>query len=78
MQITVMNKKINYEAIGEGSPVVVLHGWLTSLDTMRMLSDILSMNHKVYLVDVVGFGKSEALDKPMTTDEYGDFLKDSK
>lgn len=76
MQITVMNKKINYEAIGEGSPVVVLHGWLTSLDTMRMLSDILSMNHKVYLVDVVGFGKSESLDKPMTTDEYGDFLKE--
>lgn len=76
MQVTVMNKKINYEAIGEGKPVVVLHGWLTNLDTMRMLSDILSMDHKVYLIDVIGFGKSDSLDKPFNSDDYGNFLKE--
>ena len=76
MQVTVMGKNINYEAIGEGSPVVVLHGWLTSLDTMRIFSDILSIDHRVYLVDVIGFGKSDSLDNPMTTNDFGEFLKE--
>ena len=76
MQVKVMNKNINYETIGEGAPVVVLHGWLTSLETMRIFSDILSIDHKVYLVDIVGFGKSDTLDEPMTSNDFGNFLKE--
>lgn len=77
MQVKVNNWNINYEVIGEGTtPVVLLHGWLATLETMRPIANGLSKNFKVYLVDVVGFGKSDLPDKPLNTDDFGQFLKD--
>ena len=75
MQIKINNKNINYEVIGEGYPVVLLHGWLANIETMRPLANNLCNNYKVYLVDIIGFGKSELPDNPLTTNDFGDFLK---
>ncbi|MCC7528045.1 MAG: alpha/beta hydrolase [Candidatus Melainabacteria bacterium] len=51
--------EVNYVKLGEhGSPVVMLHGWGQSLESMRVLGDLLSRYHQVYLVDLPGFGKS--------------------
>ena len=74
MQVTINDLNINYEVMGEGDSVVLLHGWLTDLETMRPLADNLSKNFKCYLVDVVGFGKSDLPKKPMNTNDFGDFL----
>ena len=74
MQIKIGNSNINYEVLGEGTPVILLHGWLTDMETMRPIASSLMQSFKVYLVDVIGFGKSDALEKPINTDEYGDFL----
>lgn len=77
MQVKVNNWNINYEVIGQGTtPVVLLHGWLATLETMRPIANGLSKNFKVYLVDVVGFGKSDLPDRPLNTDDFGQFLKD--
>ena len=76
MQVKVKDWNINVEVVGEGEPVVLLHGWLTDLETMRPLTTNLQNTHKCYLVDVVGFGKSDEITKPFNTDDYGDFLKD--
>ena len=51
MQVKINNWNINYEVIGEGNPVVLLHGWLADLETMRPIANNLSKNFKVYLVD---------------------------
>lgn len=75
MQVKVNNWNINYEVIGEGNPVILLHGWLANLETMRPLANNLSKSFKVYLVDIVGFGKSDLPEKPLNTDDFGDFLK---
>lgn len=75
MQIDVDGKMINYEVEGNGKPVVLLHGWLCSLQTLAPLARHLSKNFKVYSIDIIGFGKSELPDKPMNTDDYGNFLK---
>lgn len=69
------NWNINYEVLGEGKPVILLHGWLADLETMRPLATNLSKNFKVYLVDVVGFGKSDLPENPLNTDDFGDFLR---
>ena len=59
LQVKVKDWNINYEVLGEGKPVVLLHGWLTDLETMRPIANNLKDRFKVYLIDVVGFGKSE-------------------
>ena len=76
MQVEIDGKNIYYEELGEGTvPVVLLHGWLATLETMRPIANGLLSNFKVYLVDIVGFGKSDEIEKPMNTDDYGNFVK---
>ena len=65
LQVKIKGWNIYYETIGEGNPVILLHGWLANLETMRPIANSLAQNFKVYLVDIVGFGKSD----------FGDFLK---
>lgn len=76
MQIKIQGCDINYEVLGEGNPVILLHGWLATLETMRPIANNLCKNFKVYLVDVIGFGKSQLPEHPLKTDDFGDFLKE--
>ena len=76
LQVKINNWNINYEVQGKGNPVILLHGWLATLETMRPLANNLSQNFKVYLVDVVGFGKSDLPEHPLCSNDFGDFLKE--
>lgn len=76
MEIVLNNKKINYEVEGEGKPIILLHGWLASLETMMPLQKHLAKHFKVYNVDIIGFGKSDLPDMPLSTNDFGDFLND--
>ena len=76
MQVKINNWNINYEVLGEGNPVILLHGWLATLETMRPIANNLCKNFKVYLVDVIGFGKSDLPEHPLKSDDFGNFLKD--
>ena len=73
MNIKINGLNINYEVSGEGTPVILLHGWLCSLDTMKPIAKALQ-NFKVYNVDLPGFGKSDMPGKPFNTNDFGDFL----
>ena len=74
MQVKIKDWNIDYEIIGEGNPVILLHGWLCDRETMRPIANSLCQNFKVYLVDIVGFGKSDLPDYPLNTNDFGDFL----
>ena len=76
MQIKIKEWNINYEVQGEGQPVIFLHGWLTDLESMRPLTVNLVKKFKVYLVDVVGFGKSDLPNEPLNSNDFGDFLQE--
>ena len=76
MQVKINNWNINYEVLGEGNPVILLHGWLATLETMRPIANDLSRNFKVYLVYIVGFGKSDLPEHPLKSDDFGNFLRD--
>lgn len=76
LEIIINNKTINYEVQGEGEPIILLHGWLASLETMMVLQNHLAKHFKVYNVDIIGFGKSELPDRPLTTNDFGNFLND--
>lgn len=63
--------EINYVKMGQvGSPIVMLHGWGQSLESMRILGDLLSRYHQVYLIDFPGFGKTERPKEDWDTVDY--------
>lgn len=74
MNINVNGLNINYEVSGEGKEIILLHGWLCSLETMKPIAQALENNFKVYNVDLPGFGKSDMLRETYNTNMFGDFL----
>jgi alpha/beta hydrolase fold len=61
--------RIAYECIGEGAPLLLFHGSLTSSALWRALRyvDALRAEHQLILVDARGHGHS---DKPTTMESY--------
>ncbi len=51
-----------YQEIGEGSPILFLHGFLGSGHCWRSLVELLKDNHRCICLDMLGFGESS---KPM-------------
>ena len=76
MEVIVNDQKVNYEVQGEGQEIVLLPGWLCSLEALAPIANFLKYTHKVYSIDVLGFGRSDKLTKPMNTNDYGDFLQE--
>jgi pimeloyl-ACP methyl ester carboxylesterase len=54
---------IRYRVAGGGSPVVLVHGWLSSGRIWEQIADRLAQRFTVYAVDLAGFGDS---DKPIS------------
>lgn len=59
--------RIHYTVQGEGSPVVLIHGFLDSHRTWRYNKDALAQKHRVYAIDVLGFGSSQRVRAPIYT-----------
>jgi pimeloyl-ACP methyl ester carboxylesterase len=50
---------IAYRIMGEGAPVVMIHGTPFSSYVWRKIARELARDHKVYLFDLLGYGQSE-------------------
>jgi len=50
--------KLNYQKIGEGPPLIIIHGLFGMLDNWMTIARELSTNYSVYLVDQRNHGKS--------------------
>lgn len=57
--------KLFYEEKGEGSPILLIHGFGASTYTWRHVAPGLARDHRVIAVDMKGFGQS---DKPFDED----------
>ena len=69
--------KLNYKKKGEGSPVILLHGWGGSSASLDNLATILANNgYTTYNVDLPGFGDSPAPLKPYRMDDYAETIKE--
>jgi pimeloyl-ACP methyl ester carboxylesterase len=63
--------KIAYFVQGQGEPVVLIHGWLSSAGVnwaLPGISGLLAKDHQVIALDVRGHGLS---DKPTKEEAYG-------
>lgn len=66
------NLKIAYQVQGNGTPVVLLHGWGGEANSFKPVFDHLSNSHQVYAIDLPGFGLSEI---PHTAWDATDYAK---
>ena len=70
--------RVRYTTLGEGPPVVLLHGIhaAASAFEMRQVFEPLAGHFTVYAVDLLGFGKSERPDVHYTGELYAELLQD--
>lgn len=56
--IDIDGQTVHVEVTGSGRPLVLMHGWGCTLETVRSVAAIASKTHTVYNMDMPGFGKS--------------------
>lgn len=75
VKFTYRGLDIEYEIVGTGEPIILLHGWGTSKDTFSSITQILKEKYEVHLIDLIGFGNSSEPFKPLNLNEYVLFLR---
>ena len=67
---------INYKIAGEGSVILILHGWGRGSDSwVEVQAKLAQAGHRVVAPDLPGFGKSELPQTVWGVDNYVDFVK---
>lgn len=74
MEIIIDELKINYIEKGQGDPVLMLHGWGSSVVPFNGIINLLSLKYRVVAVDFPGCGQSDTMKEPWTVDSYCDFV----
>lgn len=57
--------RLHFTVEGEGTPVVLIHGLMDSVHTWRRNVSALAATHRVYAIDVLGFGSSARVRAPI-------------
>jgi pimeloyl-ACP methyl ester carboxylesterase len=71
MEITINGIKTNYQVFGEGTPLLILHGWGSNSERWQEVAEPISKaGFKVMIPDLPGFGKSGPLAVPWNTNKY--------
>lgn len=70
MTVEVDNYKINYETVGEGEDLVILHGWGYDITLLENLKNALKDSFRVTLIDLPGHGGSPEPKMPITVYDY--------
>ena len=59
-----------YEVQGEGAPVIILHGWGCSKDTVQSITQHLSKTHRAFALDMPGFGETRPPSEVFGIEQY--------
>jgi len=74
MFIEIDGLTIYYESKGEGDSIILLHGWGGQASSFKPVFDFLIKNHKVYMLDLPGFGRSSIPPHTWGTFDYASFI----
>ena len=70
--VTVGDKKVHYIEKGNGKPIILIHGFLYHTVMWKQNIDALAKKHKVYAIDLWGWGYSERLkENEYSFERYG-------
>jgi len=73
MFIDIKGLKTEYIEEGNGTPVLLLHGWGASFDTYKGIIGALKNRCRMVAVNFPGCGQSETMKAPWTLEDYCDF-----
>ncbi len=77
MRTSIKGLEINYEVIGEGKPLLILHGWGSNSERWQKVGELLAKKGvKVIIPDLPGFGKSQSPSMAWGLDDYCDFIQE--
>ncbi|MCL1816904.1 MAG: alpha/beta hydrolase [Clostridiales bacterium] len=76
MEVFVQGLKTVYDVVGEGAPLVLLHGWGVERSVFSHLQEHFSCHMQVWSLDFPGFGESNDPPKAWGVNDYADFTKD--
>jgi pimeloyl-ACP methyl ester carboxylesterase len=68
--------RIRCESAGEGSPVLILHGWGGSIESVRPVLAAVAPVATGWAVDLPGFGESDLPPAPWGTPEYAELVRE--
>ena len=74
MYALIHGKQFRYDVMGNGEPILLVHGWGGSSESLTPLGKLLAQKHKVILIDLPGFGKSDLPDSDWGIEEYVDVI----
>ena len=78
MQTSVISYKsvnIRYSANGKGDAVVLLHGYLESLEIWNGFADDLAKKYLVVAIDLPGHGQTGIINNDLTVEQMAEFVK---
>lgn len=76
MIIKVKDLDINYIQYGEGSDIVLLHGWGQNIKMMEPIGEKLASKFKVTILDLPGHGNSNEPKEALTIYDFCEILKE--
>lgn len=67
---------INYKDFGnkDGTPIIYLHGWGQNIEMMEPIAKPFAKDHRLIILDLPGFGKSEEPKYAWTLDDFVEML----
>lgn len=71
--------KLHFRTLGEGKPLIILHGVFGSSDNWQTLGKVFAEQHKIYLVDLRNHGNSPHSDEfnyGLMMDDVKELMKD--
>jgi pimeloyl-ACP methyl ester carboxylesterase len=63
---------LNTQKLGQGNPILLLHGWGQTLESLQPLGELIASKACVHLIDLPGFGKSAMPDGDWDTVQYAE------
>ena len=74
MYADIKGLRLRYEVRGQGTPVLLLHGWGACIETFAPVATFLQTLHTVYSIDFPGHGQSDEPKDPWSVCEYMEWL----
>lgn len=74
MKILVKDIEINYEQVGTGPDILLLHGWGSSLNVYKGIMELFGGSYRLTALDFPGCGESATLPNIWSNDDYADFV----
>lgn len=73
--IEIDGRKVAYDVSGSGRPLILMHGWGCTHQTVASVAAVAAQTNTVYSLDLPGFGDSDEPLEPWTPERYALMLR---